>query len=272
MAQPKKEVAKREQPRREEVEEEEEKPEKVREARQPSEIFSKLKKGLRQLGYEKVYAEALGTFILVFVGAGSVLATSISGGVNYLTVGLAHGLALTVIIYSLSKVSGALVNPALTIALYLTGKMKLEKAAYYVVSQLVGATLAGLVLLSIFGGIASPTLNLGVNDLRAVLSPARGTVTEAVLTFFLVFVILAASDDKESSRAESSLMVGLVLAVGIFVGGPITGGSLNPARAFGPALVSGHWSNHLVYWVGPIVGAVIAAYAYMMLFRKVKEP
>src|SRR5438445_1217615 len=140
MAEPKKVLAKKEPPRKVKVEEEieeepveKEKPKKEKKERQYPEIFKRIKGDLKRLGLEKVYAETLGTFVFVFFGAGSVLATSISGGVNYLTIGLASGLALSVVIYSFSRISGALINPAVTIALFLTGKMKIERAVYYVI-------------------------------------------------------------------------------------------------------------------------------------------
>ena len=214
--------------------------------------------------YRKLAAEAVGTFTLIFIGAGSIIATA---GLPALlvVVALAHGLAIAVMVSTLGHVSGGLFNPALTLGLWATRRLSNIDAASYIGAQLVGAIVAALALLALFpeGGILET--KLGTPLLGAGVDFAQGVGIEAVLTFFLMLSLFGTVLDGRGPRV-GGLFVGLVLTMDIAAGGPLTGAAMNPARAFGPALVDGTWDNHLVYWIGPIIGAVIGALMYHYLF------
>ncbi len=208
----------------------------------------------------KYLAEAIATFALIFVGAGSVLA-----GVGTLGIAFAHGLVLAVMIYATAHISGAHINPAVTISMWATKRMKTPEAIKYIISQLVGAV-AGAYLLAMVFVNAPASAYLGTNQLAAGVSPVNGIIIEAVLTFFLVFTIFATAVDKRNKIPHAALPIGFVLIFDHIVGLGLTGSSMNPARTFGPALVSGYWANQIVYWVGPIVGALVAAFLYSYVF------
>jgi MIP family channel proteins len=209
----------------------------------------------------KYLAEAIATFALIFVGAGSVMA-----GTGTLAIAFAHGLVLAVMIYAIAHISGAHINPAVTISMWATKRMKSVEAVKYIISQLVGASVAALLLTGIYGNIARSVNNLGTG-----ISPATGLLVEIILTFFLVFAIFATAVDKKSNNSShAALAIGFVLIFDHIIGLSLTGSSMNPARTFGPALASGMWANHLVYWIGPIIGALIAAFLYQKAFMKKK--
>lgn len=208
----------------------------------------------------KYLAEAIATFALVFVGAGSVLV-----GADLLSIALAHGLVLAAMIYATMHISGAHINPAVSIAMLATGRMRADEAGKYIVSQLAGGVIAAYLLSVIYSGIL-PSISPSVNNLASVISPVTGILIEAILTFFLVFVIFATAVDKRSSSHHAALAIGFVLIFNHIIALTLTGASMNPARTFGPALVSGMWTNHLVYWIGPIAGALVAAFLYQKAF------
>ena len=209
--------------------------------------------------YKTYLAELIATFGLVFIGAGAVLAD-----VGIVGVALAHGLVLMCMIYAIAHISGGHVNPAVTIGLWITKKISTVRAAGYIISQLLGATIAALLLKVIFTASSS---NLGVPTLSGV-GFGTGILIETILTFFLVFVVFGVAVDKRAPKGLYGLAIGLVLTFDIFMGGALTGAAMNPARAFGPALVSGLWTNHLVYWIGPLIGGIIAAVLYSTLLLK----
>ncbi|HZK80329.1 MAG TPA: MIP family channel protein [Humisphaera sp.] len=208
-------------------------------------------------------SEFIGTFLLVFIGVGSVTSVTGAGNGGLLTVSLAFGLAVAVVVAAVGHVSGAHINPSVTIALFVTGKIKLPDAILYIVSQLAGATVAAFALNHLLGPGAAAAGVTSIN--HALISTFQGLIIEIILTFFLVFVIFGTAVDMRAQKLPS-LFIGLTVVIDIIVGGPFTGSSLNPARSFGPALASGHWDGHWIYWVGPIVGAVAAALLYQTLF------
>lgn len=222
-----------------------------------------------QDSWQKYVAEAFATFAFVFIAAGSVLANWQTGGsLGTLGVALAHGLALTAMIYAVWHISGAHLNPAVTVALWATGHIKTLTGIGYILAQLVGSVVAALFLKVVFVGV-SPQYYLGDTTLGMGISPGMGILVEALLTFFLVWTVFGTIVDKRTSSAGlGGLCVGMIMALGIMVGGHLTMGALNPARSFGPALVSSHWADHYVYWVGPIVGALIASFVYHFGFMK----
>lgn len=204
-------------------------------------------------------AEAIGTFALIFVGAGSILANFLSGDALGITgIALAHGLTLMCMIYAVGHISGGHINPAVTLALWIARKIDGKQAALYVVAQLFGAALAGYALRYFFPD-GMTLFYLGTPTLGGNIGFAQGIFAEALMTFFLVFTIFGVAVDKRAASGFHGLAIGLVLAACILVGGVLTGASLNPARAFGPALASGFWDHHAVYWIGPLIGAVFAA-------------
>jgi len=203
-------------------------------------------------------AELIGTFALIFVGAGAVCMETITGKVGLTGIALAHGLTIMAMAAALGPVSGGHFNPAVTAGMLATRRIDPVRGVGYILAQLLGATLAALFLSQILHNfdVAANAPFLGSCDLSGI-GFKGGAAIEAVITFFLIFVIFGTTENDKSPIAP--LIIGMTITTGIFVAGPLTGGAINPARAFGPALVSGHWANHLVYWIGPLVGGVAAA-------------
>ncbi len=218
-------------------------------------------------------AEAIGTFALTFIGAGAILTTSFNDGAPGLVgIAIAHGLILAIVVSATMNISGGHINPAVTIAMFCTGRIKPPLAIGYIVSQLVGATVAGILLMLIFKsmGEAGPeaiiACKLGTPNLNAAVSPWMGVFVEIILTFLLVFAIFGTAVDPRAPKI-GGFGIGLAVCVDILMGGPLTGAAMNPARTFGTLLgglgdTSDLWSQHWVYWVGPIIGALLAAFVY----------
>ena len=213
-------------------------------------------------------AELLGTFIFCFVGAGSICMNQWSGGsVGLLGIALAHGTALAVMISALGHLSGGHFNPAVTFGLLAINKIDSRRASAYIVAQLIGAAAAGFLLRLVVPPEAWHPVHLGTPTLGIGISPAQAMVMEVVLTFALMLTVCGtAIDPKGSWQSVAGFGIGAVLVFSILVAGPITGAALNPARVFGPALASGTWDHHLIYWLGPLSGAVIAAFLYGRIF------
>jgi glycerol uptake facilitator protein len=225
--------------------------------------------------YKKYLAELLGTFALVFVGSGCVcadyyLVQSGSQGFGLLGIAIAFGFVVVAVAYSLGYISGAHINPAVTISMIATRRIKTGVGAMYIVSQVAGATLAGYLLKILFPE-ALASVFLGTCVLGSSVSVIQAIVMEAVITFLLVFVVYATVVDKRSTPALAGLAIGFVVLFGVMVGGAISGGSMNPARVFGPAIASGHFANHYVWWIGPIVGGVLAGFTYDIFFSEKKK-
>lgn len=223
----------------------------------------------------KLLAEFVGTFTLIFIGAGSIVAaqaSGFSGGAGLITIAFAHGLAIATMVSAVGHVSGGHFNPAVSIGAWVAQKLSARDTAGYVLSQLAGgATGAALLRLSLPGDFWRP-VSLGT-PLVAGVSDGQAVLIEAILTFFLVWVIFATAIDPEGSFGKiAGLAIGFVIAMDIMMGGPFTGGSMNPARTFGPALVGGFWTGHWVYWVGPVAGGVVAAAAYDLFILRRREP
>jgi len=208
-------------------------------------------------------AEALGTYFLVFVGAAVVCTDAYSAGsIGLVGVALAHGLVLAAVVTALGHVSGAHVNPAVTLAVMLVGEMRPRRAGLYIASQLIGAAVAGLTLLVVFGTDVWDPVSLGTPQLGVGVAPGTAILVEGVLSFLLVLTVLHTAVDHRAPDAVYGLAIGAVLAAGMLVGGPLTGAALNPARAFGPAFAAGAWQSWYVYWIGPAAGAAVAALAF----------
>jgi MIP family channel proteins len=216
-------------------------------------------------------AEFIGTFGLIFFGVGSIVVANGSLGGHPLdphstlvAVALAHGLALFVFISGAMYTSGGQFNPAVAIGLVVAGMQPLQRAAVYIVAQLLGACAAAWILLWAIGPEANlPSVDLGATSGVLTESGKAGPVLvlEAIATFALMLSVLAATVDARAAKL-GGLVIGMTVTMCILAIGPLTGASMNPARTFGPALVGGHWAMHGVYWVGPIVGACLAAVVY----------
>ena len=216
---------------------------------------------------QKLLAEAIATFALVFIGAGSVIVNTIFGGAGLVGIALAHGFILMVMIYAIGHISGGHINPAVTVGMMVTRKIGLGLGGLYIVAQIIGAAVAGFLLAGIFPG-APAELALGATQLAATVTVETAIIVEAVLTFFLVFVIFGVAVDNRGPKGFAGLAIGLTLALGILFGGPLTGAALNPARFMGPALTAQFWTNLEVYWIGPIIGGIVAALLYRYGFLR----
>ena len=223
------------------------------------------------LSYKQYLAELIATFGFVFLAAGSVLANELTEGkLGVNGIALAHGLALMAMIYAVMNVSGAHLNPAVTVAMFVTKKIKAKEGIGYVIAQLIGSAIAGLFLLRIFPN--GKAVNFGAPALASGITLFGGIFIEAVFTFLLVLTIYGVAVDKRSPPGPIGLAIGVIVIVALLVAGPLTGAALNPARAFGPALIAGFWTNQFIYWIGPIIGAIIAGliYNYLLLGKEVK--
>lgn len=212
-------------------------------------------------------AEAIGTFALVFAGPGAIAVDAASNGaVGGVGIGIAFGLIVMVMIFALGHVSGCHINPAVTLAMRAAGRIDTGRAVGFIAAQLAGAVLAALAVVAILGdagdaGASAP--RIGGWD--------AALWSELILTFFLGFVIFSVATDDRAQGAFAALAIGGYVGLAATGWGPIANASLNPARSFGPAVAANVWDSHWVYWVGPIVGAVLAAKVYDLL-RAPTEP
>ena len=203
------------------------------------------------------FAEAIGTFGLVFAGCGAIIIDSVSHGqITHVGVGLVFGLIITVMIYALGHISGAHLNPTVTLAFVLVRHFPLRRLFGYWLAQLVGATLAAGCLRLLFGDVA----HLGTTLPAGSVWQSFGL--EFLLTFFLMFVIMAMATDTRAVGQAAALAIGATVALEALFAGPISGASMNPARSLGPALVSWTWTAQWVYLFAPLLGAVVGALVY----------
>ena len=217
-------------------------------------------------------AEALGTFALIFIGAGSVITSVAGGGIGLLGVAVAHGLVLAVAVTATMNISGGHINPAVSIGLLIAGKIDAVKAGSYIVAQLVGAVIGAVALNAVMPSMATQVAALGVPQLGPTITTGTGIAVEVILTFLLMSAVMGTAVSSEAPRV-GGFAIGLTITFCILVGGPLTGAAMNPARAFGPALVGGHWVRHEVFWIGPIVGAALAAllWRYLLLPKEASD-
>jgi aquaporin Z len=215
---------------------------------------------------ERLVAEFVGAFALVFIGAGSVVMSTTFGAdrtVALLVAAFAYGLAIAVMVSAVGHVSGAHFNPAVTIGAWITQKIKSSDALGYILAQLAGGTVGALLLRACLPSQVVKQAKYGVPEVVRGLSNGQGVLIEAILTFFLVWVIFATAIDPDGAFGKiAGLAIGFTITMGILMGGNFTGAAMNPARHFGPAAIGGFWDNWWVYWVGPIAGAIVAAAAY----------
>jgi len=211
---------------------------------------------------EKLTAEFVGTFALIFIGVGSIIVAG-ANGFDVLGVAFAHGLTIAVMVSAVGHISGGYFNPSLTIGAWVTQKIKSKDAIAYIIAQLAGGTAGALLIRAAVPKSFANAVNLGVPQMHPQFSNGQGVLIEAILTFFLMWVVYATAIDPEGSFGKiAGLAIGLTITLDILMGGPWTGAAMTPARHFGPALVGGHWANWYVWYVGPAAGAVIAAALY----------
>ncbi|MCL6645182.1 MAG: aquaporin [Dehalococcoidia bacterium] len=206
-------------------------------------------------------AEAVGTFALVFAGPGAIAVDAASGGaVSGVGIGLSFGLIVMAMIFALGHISGCHINPAITVAFAVRRRIAPAAALGYIAAQLAGAALAGFAIVAIVGDHA---------DAGASLPRLGGTgaalVSEGVLTFFLALVVFSVATDARAQGALAAVAIVGYVAMAATGWGPVANASMNPARSFGPAVASGAWDAHWVYWLGPIAGALVGALAFELI-------
>ncbi|HEX8599116.1 MAG TPA: MIP/aquaporin family protein [Chloroflexia bacterium] len=218
-----------------------------------------------QEDWKKVLAEVVGTFFFFFIGIGSIAGASQAEASGLLIVALAHGLALSIAITVLGPISGAHFNPAVTIGLLVARKISPLLALLYILGQLIGGVAACLALVMVMPSSLLEEFSLGTPRVTFI-GTGQAVLLEAVLTFFLVLAVFGTAVDARAPKI-GGFGIGLTVFVDILVGGPFTGGVMNPARALAPAIVSGAWNDAWwIYWVGPILGGIVAALLYKTVF------
>jgi MIP family channel proteins len=221
---------------------------------------------------QKLFAEFLGTFALVFFGAGAVCVDfqlRSSGGIGLVGIALANGLAYAIMVSALGHISRGHFNPAITIGYWVTRRLSTFDSLAYWAAQLVGATAAAFYLKLVVPEDIANNVFLGTPELMRDFPRWSGMALEGVATFFLVLVVFATVvDERGSYRSVAGFAMGLTITLGVLVAGPLTGGALNPARAFGPAIASSHWLNWGIYWVGPLGGGFLAGLLYDSLYLR----
>jgi aquaporin NIP len=204
----------------------------------------------------RLAAEFVGTFCLVFAGTGAIVINSVSGGtVSHVGIALTFGLVVLAMIYALGEVSGAHLNPAVTLGFFAAKRLKVRWVLPYIGSQIAGALLASLVLWLMFPGHPTLGATLPAGDV------AQSFVLETILTFILMFVILSVSTGAKEKGITAGIAVGAVIALEAMFAGPISGASMNPARSLAPAIVSFHLEHLWIYLVAPVLGALASVLA-----------
>ena len=213
-------------------------------------------------------AEFIGVFMLVFIGGGAMIMDLYKpGAVPLGGIAAAHGLAYAIAVTATLSISGGHVNPAITVGLWSIGRIDTLKAAQYVVAQLLGAVVAALVLRWLMPVSAGHNAMYGTFNVADDITIPGAILIEAFLTFFLAFAMMGTAVDPAAPKV-GGFGVGLTLWMCILAGGPLTGAALNPARAFGPALIAGEWHAQFAYWIGPIIGAIVAMQVYERVLLK----
>jgi aquaporin NIP len=211
--------------------------------------------------WRRATAEGLAAFALVFAGCGAIVTDArYDGALGTVGIGLVFGLIIMAMIYATGHLSGAHINPAVTIAFTLTRHFALRDAVAYIAAQLSGATAGALVLLAVW-----PDQPAALGATVPTVSAGSALVYEAILTAVLMFVIIAVATDTRAVGAAAAIAIGGAVGLDAIFGGPVTGASMNPARSFGPALAAGEWSDFWIYVVGPVAGAGVGAFAYQLI-------
>ncbi len=216
--------------------------------------------------WRRASAEGVGTFALVTGGCGAIMVNQATGALGHGGVAASFGLVIMVMIAAAGHLSGAHFNPAVTLAFAVTRHFPWRDVPSYLAGQLLGAVAGAAVLRTLFG------LEAGLGTTLPSGSPLQALGVETLLTAVLMFVIVSVATDTRAVGQLAAIAIGGTVALDALWGGPVTGASMNPARSFGPALVSGLWQAHWIYWLGPIGGAVLGAALYQGLRVSFREP
>ncbi len=213
----------------------------------------------------RLVAEAFGTFGLVFIGSAAVVVNAFpSGSYGILGIAIAHAFVLAIMITATMNISGGHLNPAVTFGLLVARKIDLRTALPYIAAQLAGAVLASLLVRYAIPSNVGRVLSYGTPVIATAITLGQAITIEAVLTFFLVSAVFGTAVSPDAPKV-GGVGIGLVLLFAILVGGPLTGAALNPARAFGPALISGNWLGQAVWWIGPLLGGLAAGVLWKLV-------
>jgi aquaporin NIP len=211
--------------------------------------------------WRRAAAEGLAAFALVFAGCGAIVADTVyDDALGAVGIGLVFGLVIMAMVYATGHLSGAHINPAVTVAFMLTRHFPARDATAYIAAQLAGATAAALALLAVW-----PDQPADLGATVTTVGASSALVYEALLTAILMFVIMAVATDTRAVGAGAAIAIGAAVGLDALFGGPVTGASMNPARSFGPALATGQWSDFWVYLAGPLIGASAGALAYQLV-------
>jgi aquaporin TIP len=214
------------------------------------------------------FVELLGTFALVFVGVGTIMAVGPQADAGTLEVALAHGFVIAVMISAVGHISGGYFNPAITFGFMLTRRISVLLGLFYLFAQFAGGVLAALLLRWIFPAANRDATNLGA-PARHTIALGPALVVEALLTFFLVWVVFATiADPRSTYTAVAGIAIGLVVVFDNLMGYPLTSAIINPARALGPQLIGNSWGDAWIWYVGPFAGGAIAALLYDELYLR----
>lgn len=221
----------------------------------------------------RAVAEFVGTFTLIFVGVGSIVAAHEIKDPTLIGIAIAHGLAIGVMVSAVGHISGGHFNPAVTFGFLITRRIRASMALAYWIAQMAAAAIGALLIDALIPKALTQAVSLGVPALGGGVDAAAGFGLEAILTFLLVWVIFAnAVDPGGAFKSIAGLAIGLTITIDILLGGPFTGAAMNPARAFGPQLVGDHWANGWVWYAGPLVGGALAALVYEFLYLRPARP
>lgn len=205
---------------------------------------------------KQIVAEFLGSFFLVFAGTGAIVVNELTGGITHVGISLVFGLIVMALIYTLGHISGAHLNPAVTISFFVYGDFNLKDSVKYIIVQILGALSASYVILLMFGNVAKLGATFPTNTWQ------QAFVMEFILTFLLVLVIMGSAVHGKAVKSFAGIAIGSTIAMEALVGGPISGASVNPARSIGPALVSGSLEYLWVYIIATILGGIVATIVY----------
>jgi MIP family channel proteins len=209
-------------------------------------------------------AEFVGAFTLIFIGGGA----GIVSGSDIVAVALANGLAIGIMVTNLGHISGGHFNPAITLGFLATKRIEFRIAVVYWIAQFFGAFVAAGILRGFFHGLV-----VGADPHAPIFGAGKGFLLELIMTFFLVWAVWAtAVDPRGAFKAVAGLAIGLTISIDVLFGGPLTGAAMNPARAFGPELWSGNWGEGWIYYLGPVLGALLASGVYEYLYLRPLAP
>jgi len=225
--------------------------------------------------WRALVAEFVATMMFVFMGTGLIVSYNQDKtqghdlGAGLVSIAFGFGISLSTMIYTVANISGGHLNPAVTVGLLVIRQIELFKAIGYIICQLGGGIVGAGLMYGVMPDNITEQVHMGATSIADGVTPGEGCAIEICLTFILVFTVCATAElsgDLKHMGRFAPLAIGFSVLVDHMIGVPFTGASMNPARSFGPAVVAGYWKNHWVYWVGPMVGGIIASLLYHYLF------